>query len=60
MISVMDDWEQPNTTAMRTSPGAAGGDTDIQGLQQQLAEALDRIAALEQRVKQLEGRAQTA
>jgi hypothetical protein len=56
----MDDWEQPNTTALRTSSAVGSSTGDTAALEQQLSEVLDRIAALEERVKQLEGRAQTA
>jgi hypothetical protein len=56
----MDDWEQPNTTALRRSQPSSGGDGASESLQQQLAAAVDRIAMLEERVQQLEARVASA
>jgi hypothetical protein len=53
----MDDWEQPNTTAMLRSPVEGSSDSAADALRQQLSEVLVRMAALEERVKQLEARA---
>jgi hypothetical protein len=46
----MDDWEHPEGAALQ----ATGLDENGASLEQRLSEALDRISALEQRVKRLE------
>ena len=45
----MDDWEQPSTSAQSFS---AGG--DLETLRKELAQAIERIDALERRVTELE------
>ena len=55
MIFAMDDWEHPEGAALQ----ATGVDGNDASLEQRLSEALDRISALEQRVKQLEGAAKS-
>ena len=55
MILRMDDWEHPAEASLRASTGSSAN--DIAHLEQQLSAALDRIAALEERVKQLEASA---
>jgi hypothetical protein len=52
MIFPMDDWEHPAEASLRTTTSSGGN--DIAQLQQQLSAALERIAALEERVRQLE------
>lgn len=54
----MGDWEQPSTSLEGALAAKAGGGEDpIQLLRQQLAAAVVRIEELEQRVRQLESRA---